>query len=166
MQDTPSPTIEIWFENVVYNMVQVRKEGLKTIIRASWYRQTVYLGTRATRPVNTASNTPGSFAMICVGIDVGKDRHDCIIISSEGEVLAGVYTTSNNMERSTAYYKWRYFSNSCMHIERNRSPWRAAARFELTTFGLWENENRLYHYLSYSLYTQALYIVLFWHCFC
>ena len=25
--------------------------------------------------------------MICVGIDVAKDKHDCIIVSSEGEVL-------------------------------------------------------------------------------
>ena len=26
--------------------------------------------------------------MICVGIDVAKDKHDCFILSSEGEVLA------------------------------------------------------------------------------
>ena len=26
--------------------------------------------------------------MISVGIDVAKDKHDCFIISSEGEVLA------------------------------------------------------------------------------
>ena len=28
--------------------------------------------------------------MICVGIDVAKDKHDCFILSSEGEVLADV----------------------------------------------------------------------------
>ena len=28
--------------------------------------------------------------MICVGIDVAKDKHDCFILSSEGEVLAEV----------------------------------------------------------------------------
>ena len=38
------------------------------------------------------------FAMISVGIDVAKDKHDCFIINSEGEVLADVFTIPNNME--------------------------------------------------------------------
>jgi transposase len=36
--------------------------------------------------------------MVCVGIDVAKDKHDCFIISSEGEVLADVFTIPNSME--------------------------------------------------------------------
>lgn len=36
--------------------------------------------------------------MICVGIDVAKDTHDCFIICSEGEVLADVFTIPNNMD--------------------------------------------------------------------
>lgn len=36
--------------------------------------------------------------MIFVGIDVAKDKHDCFIISSEGEVLADVFTVSNSRE--------------------------------------------------------------------
>ena len=36
--------------------------------------------------------------MISVGIDVAKDKHDCFIISSEGNVLADVFTVPNNME--------------------------------------------------------------------
>lgn len=36
--------------------------------------------------------------MICVGIDVFKDKHDCFILSSEGEVLANVFTIPNNAE--------------------------------------------------------------------
>lgn len=36
--------------------------------------------------------------MISVGIDVAKDKHDCFIISSEGEVLVDVFTISNSME--------------------------------------------------------------------
>ena len=36
--------------------------------------------------------------MICVGIDIAKDKHDCFIISSEGEVLADVFTIPNNAE--------------------------------------------------------------------
>ncbi|MEY8573648.1 IS110 family transposase [Oscillospiraceae bacterium 21-37] len=36
--------------------------------------------------------------MICVGIDVAKDKHDCFILSSEGVILADVFTISNNLE--------------------------------------------------------------------
>ena len=36
--------------------------------------------------------------MICVGIDVSKDKHDCYIATSEGEVLADVFTVPNSME--------------------------------------------------------------------
>ena len=36
--------------------------------------------------------------MICVGIDVAKDKHDCFFLSSEGEVLADVFTIPNNAE--------------------------------------------------------------------
>ena len=36
--------------------------------------------------------------MICVGIDVAKDKHDCFILSSEGVVLADVFTIPNNRE--------------------------------------------------------------------
>lgn len=35
--------------------------------------------------------------MICVGIDVAKDKHDCYVISSEGVVLADVFTIPNDM---------------------------------------------------------------------
>ena len=36
--------------------------------------------------------------MIFVGIDVAKDKHDCFIINSEGEVLADVFTVANSKE--------------------------------------------------------------------
>ena len=36
--------------------------------------------------------------MICVGIDVAKDKHDCFILSSEGEVLADVFAIANNRD--------------------------------------------------------------------
>ena len=34
--------------------------------------------------------------MIYVGIDVAKDKHDCFITNSEGEVLFQVFTIQNN----------------------------------------------------------------------
>ncbi len=36
--------------------------------------------------------------VISVGIDVSKDKHDCFIVSSEGEVLSDVFTIPNNMD--------------------------------------------------------------------
>ena len=35
--------------------------------------------------------------VVSVGIDVSKDKHDCFIVSSEGEVLADVFTIPNTM---------------------------------------------------------------------
>lgn len=35
--------------------------------------------------------------MIFVGIDVAKDKHDCVIINSDGEVLFDVFTIDNNL---------------------------------------------------------------------
>ncbi len=50
-------------------------------------------------PVEPASNKPvGGIIMICVGIDVAKDKHDCFILSTEGEVLMDVFTIPNNAE--------------------------------------------------------------------
>lgn len=36
--------------------------------------------------------------MVYVGIDVAKDKHDCFIVNSEGEVLFDVFTIQNNMD--------------------------------------------------------------------
>ena len=36
--------------------------------------------------------------MIYVGIDVAKDKHDCFIANSDGEVLYDVFTIQNNMD--------------------------------------------------------------------
>ncbi len=36
--------------------------------------------------------------MICVGIDVAKDKHDCFITNSDGEVLFNPISISNNRD--------------------------------------------------------------------
>ena len=36
--------------------------------------------------------------MLCVGIDVAKDKHDCFVLNSEGEVLVDVFTIPNNID--------------------------------------------------------------------
>ena len=40
----------------------------------------------------------GGIIMVCVGIDVAKDKHDCFILSSEGAVLTDVFTIANNRD--------------------------------------------------------------------
>lgn len=44
---------------------------------------------------------PEVLNMVSIGIDVSKDKHDCFILSSEGEVLADAFTVPNNMEGFT-----------------------------------------------------------------
>ena len=36
--------------------------------------------------------------VVSIGIDVAKDKHDCFILNSEGEVLADVFTIPNSMD--------------------------------------------------------------------
>ena len=36
--------------------------------------------------------------MICVGIDIAKDKHDCCILDSDGTVRADCFTIPNNMD--------------------------------------------------------------------
>lgn len=43
--------------------------------------------------------------MIYVGIDVAKDKHDCFIIDSDGEVLSKPFTISNNREGFDALFQ-------------------------------------------------------------
>ena len=44
--------------------------------------------------------------MIYVGIDIAKDKHDCFIINSDGEILFHTFTISNNHE-GIKYNKFR-----------------------------------------------------------
>ena len=75
---------------VLYSIVN----QLDTARRFMWNKVT-----RVKCPVDPASNKhSGGIIVICVGIDVAKDKHDCFILSSEGEVLADVFTIPNTAE--------------------------------------------------------------------
>ena len=50
-------------------------------------------------------NYPEGFAMICVGIDVAKDKHDRFIMNSEGVVPASVFTVENNRDGFETLWK-------------------------------------------------------------
>lgn len=43
--------------------------------------------------------------MILVGIDVAKDKHDCFIMNSDGEVLAKAFSFTNNKEGFNFLYE-------------------------------------------------------------
>src|SRR5574344_2064013 len=43
--------------------------------------------------------------MIYVGIDVAKDKHDCFITNSDGEVLFKAFTISNNLDGFNNLYR-------------------------------------------------------------
>lgn len=43
--------------------------------------------------------------MILVGIDVAKDKHDCFIMNSDGEILAKAFTFLNNKEGFNFLYE-------------------------------------------------------------
>ena len=43
--------------------------------------------------------------MILVGIDVAKDKHDCFIMNSDGEILAKAFTFLNNLEGFNFLYE-------------------------------------------------------------
>ena len=43
--------------------------------------------------------------MIYVGIDVAKDKHDCFISNSDGEILYNAFTIQNNREGFDELYQ-------------------------------------------------------------
>lgn len=54
----------------------------------------------------TVSNTfQRSFAMIYVGIDVAKDKYDCFITNSDGEVFFKAFTIHNNRDGFDELYQ-------------------------------------------------------------
>lgn len=47
---------------------------------------------------STTKLMKGCDFMIYVGIDVAKEKHDCFIVSSDGEIIRDVFTFKNNLE--------------------------------------------------------------------
>lgn len=56
--------------------------------------------------------------MIYVGIDVAKDKHDCFITNSDGEVLFNAFTISNNREGfETLFQRIKSVSNNLVKVK-------------------------------------------------
>ena len=59
------------------------------------------------------------FFMIYVGIDVAKDKHDCFITNSVGEVLFNSFTISNNRDGfETLFQKIQSVSDDLNKVKR------------------------------------------------
>lgn len=50
------------------------------------------------------SKMKGSFILIYIGIDVAKNKHDCCIINSDGEILKDAFTFSNSLHGFSQFY--------------------------------------------------------------
>ena len=56
--------------------------------------------------------------MIYIGIDVAKDKHDCFITNSDGEVLFNAFTISNNREGfETLFQRIKSVSNNLVKVK-------------------------------------------------
>ena len=66
-----------------------------------------------------------SFLMIYIGIDVAKDKHDCFITNSDGEILFNPFTISNNREGfETLFQRIKSVAEDFSKIKsRTRSHW-------------------------------------------
>lgn len=56
--------------------------------------------------------------MVYVGVDIAKDKHDCFIMSSDGEVLHDVFRVSNNMDGfNDLFFKIKAASDSLCKVK-------------------------------------------------
>ena len=61
--------------------------------------------------------------MIYVGIDVAKDKHDCFITNSDGEVLFKAFTISNNRKGfETLFQKITSLSDNFTKVKEDWKP--------------------------------------------
>jgi len=59
----------------------------------------------AEQSVETTASIYFGVFMICVGIDVTKDKHDCFIINSEGGIVKDAFTFPNSADGFDLLYR-------------------------------------------------------------
>ena len=89
--------------------------------------------------------------MICVGIDVAKDKHDCFILSSEGEVLADVFTIANNMSGFDAL--WQTIQRCAAPAEKIKVGLEATGHYSYNILGFLLNKG-LHTFVINPLHTN------------
>lgn len=95
--------------------------------------------------------------MIFVGIDVAKDKHDCFITNSEGEILFDSFTITNNMEGfESLFQKINSASNDLTKIKVGLE---ATGHYSYNILGYLLNKNLTVYVINplhTSLYRKSL----------
>lgn len=95
--------------------------------------------------------------MIFVGIDVAKDKHDCFITNSEGEILFDSFTITNNMEGfESLFQKINSTSNDLTKIKVGLE---ATGHYSYNILGYLLNKNLTVYVINplhTSLYRKSL----------
>ena len=63
-----------------------------------FYLERGYKSKEVCGPEQHRNKYAGGIKMVCVGIDVAKDKHDCCILDSDGTIRADCITIPNNMD--------------------------------------------------------------------
>ena len=71
--------------------------------------------------------------MVYVGIDVAKDKHDCFITNSDGEVLFDVFTISNNRDGFDELYQ--KISSAMEHSDKVKVGLEATGHYSYNLLG-------------------------------
>lgn len=89
--------------------------------------------------------------MIYVGIDVAKDKHDCFIVSSGGEVLYDVFTIRNDMDGfEDLFFK---IKNASRDLSKVKVGLEATGHYSCNILGFLHNKG-LYTIVINPLYTS------------
>ena len=89
--------------------------------------------------------------MIYVGIDVAKDKHDCFIVSSGGEVLYDVFTIRNDMDGfEDLFFK---IKNASRDLSKVKVGLEATGHYSCNILGILHNKG-LYTIVINPLYTS------------
>ena len=71
--------------------------------------------------------------MIYIGIDVAKDKHDCFIINSEGEVLYDVFTIQNDLRGFEDLY--RKIKSASKDLSKTKAGLEATGHYSYNLLG-------------------------------
>ena len=89
--------------------------------------------------------------MVYVGIDVAKDKHDCFIVSSGGEVLYDVFTIRNDMDGfEDLFFK---IKNASRDLSKVKVGLEATGHYSCNILGFLHNKG-LYTIVINPLYTS------------
>jgi transposase len=96
--------------------------------------------------------------MICVGIDVAKDKHDCCILNSDGEILRDVFTFPNTADGFDMLYRTITDVVSTADFQHVRIGLEATGHYSVNLVAFIRSrglEPRVFNPLAISLFRKA-----------